>query len=403
MNFWNDPINFIAEWLRGILLSWGLEADFVQFLIFLIGAFLLAAVTMFFALFLIWLERKLGGRVQDRLGPNRVGPWGIFQTVADMLKIFIKEHITPTGVDVVPYNLAPIMVVGGVLMIWGVIPFTATIYGANLNVGALYIIAVGAIGTLGIIMAGYSSNNKYALLGAFRVVAQLISYEVPMLLVVLLPVLFSGSMALNDIVKAQGEMWYIVFAPLAALIFFITSVAEVGRAPFDLIEAESEIVAGFNIEYSGLKFGMFFVGDFLHAFTISLLFATLFLGGWQGPWVAEVPLLGAVYLIAKTSVVYLISLLMRFGLPRFRIDQMMDLNWKVFTPLAFGLLIGTAIVDKILPPDNLLIRIGGLLAVNIILWGIAELALRKWRRRSAPPVVSGPRPLARPDSPSEGA
>jgi NADH-quinone oxidoreductase subunit H len=397
MNFWSDPLNFIAEWLRSVLLGWGLGGDLVQFLFFLVGGFMLAAVTMFFALFLIWLERKLGARVQDRLGPNRLGPWGIFQTVADMLKIFIKEYITPVGADIVPYNLAPILMVGGVLMVWGVIPFASTIYGANLNVGMLYVVAVGAISTLGIIMAGWGSNNKYAMLASFRMVAQLISYEVPMLLVMLLPVLFSGSMALNDVVKAQ-DMWYIVLAPLAALIFFITLVAETGRAPFDLLEAESEIVAGFNIEYSGLKFGMFFVGEFLHGFTISLLFATLFLGGWRGPGAVEIPILGFFYLIAKTSVVYLITLMMRFGLPRFRIDQMMDLNWKVLTPLAFGLLIGTAIVDKILPQDQMLLRVVGLLALNGALWAVAELGLRRYRRRSEPAMVGKPRPLARPDN-----
>jgi NADH-quinone oxidoreductase subunit H len=213
-------------------------------------------------------------------------------------------------------------------------------------VGVLYIVAVGAIGTLGIILAGWSSNNKYALLGAFRSVSQMVSYEVPMVLALLVPVLLGGTMGINSLVKAQN-VWFILLSPLAAFIFFLSSQAEVGRAPFDLLEAESEIVTGFQVEYSGLKFGMFFVGEFLHAFTISALFAALFLGGWRGPWAEQAPILGLAYFMVKTSIVYFMVILLRIAAPRLRIDQMLNFNWKFLVPLGLVLVMATAVVEKI--------------------------------------------------------
>jgi NADH-quinone oxidoreductase subunit H len=391
-----DPWLALVTWLRSMLAGWGLPEGLAQVILFFTGAFVLAAGAMFFDLFLIWLERKLIGRIQDRLGPNRVGPWGIFQSVADMLKIFIKEHITPTGVDKIPYNLAPILTVAGVLLVWAVIPFSITMYGTNLNAGLLYVVAVGAIGDLGIILAGWGSNNKYALLGGFRSVAQLLSYEVPMVISLLVPVLFSGSLVMNDIIKAQN-VWFILLAPVPAMIFFITSVAEVGRAPFDLPEAESEIVAGFNIEYSGLKFGMFFVADFLHAFTISLLFATFFLGGWRGPWAEEIPILGVVYYIIKTAAAYLLVIVMRAALPRFRIDQVMNLNWKILTPMALAAVILTALVDKLITGSSLVVQTLAMLVLNGIILVVTSAFLRRYDLgRLRKQVAAEPRPLARP-------
>ena len=208
--------------------------------------------------------------------------------------------------------------------------------------------------------------------------------------------MFAGSMGLNDIVQAQS-VWFIFLAPMAALIFFIVSIAEVGRAPFDLVEAESELVSGFNIEYSGLKFGFFFVADFLHAFTIALLFATLFLGGWRGPGVAQYPMLGFVYLMIKTSVVYFIVILLRASLPRFRIDQMMNLNWKLLTPLSMAVLILTALLDKLIPSSQPFIRVIGMVAMNgIILLVLNEILKLVETRRPRPVVASVVRPVARP-------
>jgi NADH-quinone oxidoreductase subunit H len=400
MTFWSDPDGFLANWLIHLLAGIGIPAGIAQAIGYALGAAVLSTGALLFVLFLIWLERKLIGRVQDRLGPNRLGPWGIFQSIADMLKIFTKEYITPDGADKVPYNLSPILTVGAVIMVWAVVPLAITVYGVDLNVGLLYIIAVGSLGEMGILMAGWGSNNKYALLGAFRAAAQLISYEVPMVLSLLIPVMLSGSLNMNNIVQHQ-DIWYVLYAPLAAFIFFITSIAEVGRAPFDLTEAESELVAGFNIEYSGLKFGMFYVADFLHSFTISLLVSVIFLGGWRGPGAETSPLLGFVYLILKTSLVNFIIIIERASLPRFRIDQMMDFTWKVLTPVMLILLVVTALLEKTMALVGLdpWLRSGILFILNIVLLFIADTVVRgHLARRPRPDVRGKERPIARPEN-----
>ncbi len=393
MTFIADPITFITNWLTQLMMGWGWSTTLIQVLLNILGSGILVMGAMVFTTVLIWAERKLGARFQDRPGPNRVGPWGIFQTIADMLKIFTKEYITPVGADKIPYNLAPALAVAAVLCVWAVLPFSSTVFGTNIGVGLLFIIAVGGLGEIAIILAGFGSNNKYALLGAFRAVAQLVSYEVPMVIVLLIPVMLSGSMGMNDIVAAQSVP-FILLAPIAGVIFFTTLIAENGRAPFDLVEADSELVAGYNIEYSGLKFGFFFVADFLHAFTSALIFSTVFLGGWQGPGVENAPILGFVYLLIKTLLVYFIMLTLRFSLPRFRIDQMMNLNWKILTPLALFTFMITALVNKLLPAGNNLIRIGGLLAVNLLLWFITNWALSRFITNQPRQVVTGVRPVA---------
>jgi NADH-quinone oxidoreductase subunit H len=319
-----------------------------------------------------------------------------------MIKIFTKEYITPDGADKIAYNLAPILSVSAVLLAWAVIPFAPTIVGTDVNVGVLYLVAVGAIGSLGIILAGWSSNNKYSLLGAFRAVAQIVSYEVPMVLALLVPVLLGRSMGVNSLVNAQN-VWFIFLSPIAALIFFTSSMAETGRAPFDLLEAESELVAGFQTEYSGLKFGMFYVGEFIHAFTISALTATLFLGGWRGPWAEQIPILGVAWFFIKTFIIYFMVILIRISMPRLRIDQMLNFNWKFLTPLALVLLIVTAVVDKvfylILPGLSLMneavpwVRAGVHLLVNIVIV-LVTIQLLKSYTIKARRVVSEPRPVA---------
>ncbi|MFZ2095672.1 MAG: NADH-quinone oxidoreductase subunit NuoH [Anaerolineales bacterium] len=402
MNFISDPINFIANWLANLLLGWGVSQAAVTLILKFIGAGLVGSFGFALVIFTIWLERKLYGRIQDRLGPNRVGPWGIFQTFPDMIKIFTKEYITPVGADKVVYNLAPILSVSAVLLIWAVIPFAKTIVGTDVNVGVLYLVAVGGIGALGIILAGWSSNNKYSLLGAFRAVAQIVSYEVPMILALLVPVLLGRSMGVNTLVNAQS-IWFVMMSPIAALIFFISSMAETGRAPFDLLEAESELVAGYQTEYSGLKFGMFYVGEFLHAFTISALTATLFLGGWRGPWAEQIPILGVIWFFIKTFIVYFVVVLIRISMPRLRIDQMLNFNWKFLTPLALVLLIITAILDKVfylvIPgiyiTESLIpwLRAGVHLLANIIIILITVQLLKSHPIKGIR-VVGTPRPLA---------
>ena len=388
MGFLTDPLPFITQWLNGLLSRLGLSPGLVRLISYVIGGFILATCAMLLVLFLIWVERKIVGRIQDRLGPNRVGPWGIFQSIPDMLKIFLKELIIPTEVDRIPFIIAPVLSVAAVLFVWAVLPFTKSSMGTDLSVGILFLFAAGSFGELAVILAGWGSNNKYALLGAFRAVALLVSYSVPMIVVLLVPVMFTGSFRLNALVQAQ-DVWFIVLAPIPALIFFISSVAEVGRAPFDLVEAESELVSGFNIEYSGLMFGMFYVADFLHAFTISLLFSTLFLGGWRGPGAEQIPILGFGYFFLKTAVVYFLVILMRGTLPRLRIDQMNDFNWKFLTPFALLSVAVFAVAGKLVPAEMILLRAVVLLAANaIVLEGMLLFARWAMARRKRPLVVS---------------
>lgn len=342
-----DPFTLIADWIRELLIGFGLDPGFTVVLLKFVGAAVTATIALFLTFFTIWLERKLVARIQDRLGPNRVGPYGLLQTIADFLKLLTKEVLVPQGADRLVFMIAPLLVVMSVVGLWAVVPFAPTLFGTDINVGVLYIVSIGSVGTLGIMMAGLSSNNKYALLGAFRTVALMLSYAVPMIISLLVPTLLSGSMGLNEIVKAQDPVWFIVIAPIAAFIFFVSSIAEVGRAPFDLVEAESEIVAGFHIEYSGMTFGLFFVAEFLHAFTIAVLTVTLFLGGWQGPGAFTYPILGLFYFLIKSSVVYFTVIWIRGTFPRVRIDHLNNLNWKVLTPLSLAALIFTAVIEKL--------------------------------------------------------
>jgi NADH-quinone oxidoreductase subunit H len=374
-----DPFGWFGQVLRSLFEGWGLTPDLTTFLLNLMGAFVLGFGLILSTLVLIWVERKLIARIQDRFGPNRVGPFGMFQTLADVLKLLTKELITPADADRVPYNIAPLLAVMSVVGIWAVVPFAPSLFGSDINVGVLYILAVSSAGTLGTMLAGMSSNNKYALLGAFRTVAQMLSYTVPLSLTLLVPVILAGSMGVVAITEQQSSLWYVVIAPFAALLFFISSIAEVGRAPFDLLEAESEIVAGFHIEYSGMRFAMFFVAEFLHAFTISALTATLFLGGWQGPGAEQFPLLGLVYFMLKTSLVYFVVIWVRGTLPRIRIDQMNALNWKFFTPLALTSLIFTAVVEKLVTELGLS-RIGIHTLANVCLLVFTLLAIRTYAR-----------------------
>ncbi len=394
MPFLNDPINFIANWLVDLLSGLHLAPALTTFIVTLLGVIIVASFGLIIVIFLIWLERKVAARFQDRLGPNRAGPYGLLQTFADMIKLVTKEDIVPEKADKLTFNIAPIMSVVAVLLIWAVVPFAPTWIGTDLNVGVLYIAAVGSFGILSILMAGWSSNNKYALLGAFRAVAQLISYEVPMLITLLVPVLLARSMGLMQMVQVQ-DVWFIFLAPVSGLIFLVSSIAEVGRTPFDLIEAESEIVAGYHTEYTGMKFGMFFAAEFLHAFTIGVLFAILFLGGWRGPGAEEFRLLGVVYLMAKGLLGYFIVMWVRSTLPRIRIDQMLGFNWKFLTPVSLALLIVTAILDKAYGDTAL--RVPALLAGNLVVLALSWLALRTTsRRQRRERKVFKKRPEARP-------
>jgi NADH-quinone oxidoreductase subunit H len=375
----SDPVNSIADWLRMILSSWGLSEGMITLILAVLGVVILATFVLIVDILLVWIERKIVARFQDRIGPNRVGPFGIIQPIADVIKLLIKEDIMPMGADKFIFNLSPIIALATVLLLWAVVPFAPTVIGADINVAVLYVVAIGSVGTLGIIMAGWASNNKYALLGAFRTVATMIAYEVPMIIALLIPVLLARSMGMQTIVAAQNP-WYIFVIPLAAVILFISSIAELGRTPFDISEAESEIVAGFHIEYTGMKFGLFYAGELLHALTVSALIATLFLGGWRGPFVDQVPILGPVYLFIKAFLVYYLIMWVRYSFPRVRIDQMLGFNWKFLTPLALFLLIVVAILDKAMTDVNTVWYVLVMLGANLlIVWG-TMLILRRYAR-----------------------
>lgn len=398
-----DPINALNFWLSNLLTGYGLPQTTVVAVVSAVGILLLCTILLVIAIAMVWVERKVVGRFQDRLGPNRVGPWGIFQPFADILKLLIKEDTTPQGADRFVYNLPPIIALATVLLFWGVIPLMPTLVGSDINVGIIYIVAVGAIGTLGIIMAGWASNNKYALLGALRTVAQMVSYEVPMVVILLVPVILAKSMGVQDIVLAQMPYnWFIFLAPVAAVIFLITSIAEIGRAPFDLTEAESEIVAGFHIEYSGMKFGMFYAGELLHALTIGALFSTFFLGGWRGPYVDQWPFLGVFYLLIKAFFVYFVIMWIKYSLPRIRIDHMLNFNWKFLTPLAIAVVFMLAIVDKVLqqyfPNSPGWVYVALMLITNLLVGWVALVLVRRFVQIQRN-QVSSPRPIARPENP----
>ncbi len=390
MNFLNDPIGFIANWLHGLFTGWGFSISLTMVIISISGILALIVFAMVLDIFLVWIERKVVARFQDRLGPNRIGPFGLIQPFADIIKLVIKEDITPAGADKVVFNIAPVLAAASVIILWAVLPLASKLYGVDLNVAVLYLVASGALGTLAIIMAGWSSNNKYALLGAFRMVATMISYEIPMVVTLLIPTTLAGSMSLKGITEAQGSVWFVILSPLGALIFLVSSIAELGRAPFDLNEAESEIVAGFHIEYSGMKFGWFYAGELLHAYTFGGFLGVLFFGGWQVPFLMAdgfhigtfmvalpgiiVILLQALSFFIKAMIGYWIIMWIKYSMPRIRIDQMLAFNWKFLTPLSLVLLAATAVASKLLAGFPAWEFNTGLFLMNIaIVWITIEL------------------------------
>jgi NADH-quinone oxidoreductase subunit H len=397
MTFWSDPIDFIAGWLRGLLVGKGLSDGLSTVIIFLVGILALLIFAMVFDIFLVWVERKVVARFQDRLGPNRIGPFGLIQPFADIIKLVIKEDITPDGADKVVYNIAPVLAALSVILLWAVLPLSSKIFGVDLNVAVLYLVAAGALGTLAIIMAGWSSNNKYALLGAYRMVANMVSYEIPMVVTLLIPTILADTMSLNGITQSQASIWYVILSPLGMLIFLISAIAELGRSPFDLNEAESEIVAGFHIEYSGMKFGWFYASELLHAFTFGGFVAILFFGGWQVPFLAAdgfhlgsftlalpgivVILLQALAFMVKAMVGYWVIMWVKYSMPRIRIDQMLAFNWKFLTPLSLLLLSTTAILSKLLSSSPAWAYAGGLFASNLLIIWITIEILRAYARR----------------------
>lgn len=288
---------------------------------------------------LIWFERRLLALWQDRYGPNRVGPFGLLQVVADMIKIFAKEDWIPPFADKPVFVLAPAIIVVTVLMTFAVLPIAPGIIVADLNVGLLFFLAMSSLGVYSVVLAGWSSDNKYSLLGGVRAAAQMLSYEVFMGLSLMGVVVLAGSFNLVKIVEAQQKMWFVIPQFLGFVLFLIAGIAETRRLPFDLPEAESELVAGYHSEYSGMKFGMFFVGEYLGVTLISALIAVLFFGGWLGPILPPI-----VWFFIKTFFFIAFFVLLRASLPRPRFDQLMSWGWKLMLPLALANILVTGAV-----------------------------------------------------------
>jgi NADH-quinone oxidoreductase subunit H len=321
------------------------------------GALLMTFVALGPILY-VYAERKISGFMQDRLGPMRVGPWGLLQTIADTIKLLFKEAIFPRGVDKVLFVLAPCLVVLGAFLSLVVLPFGSRLVTVDLNVGLFYVVAVSSLSTVGLIMAGWASNNKYALFGAMRSAAQIVSYEIPSVMTLLVIVMVVGSLSLQSIVGAQlGGLthWFAFrYFPLnlvAFLVFFTASLAECNRTPFDIPEAESELVAGFHTEYSGFFFAMFFLAEYTEMFVASVVASVLFLGGWSTPFPHEMLQkipgtgvgLGWFWVIGKAWFLVFIQMWLRWTLPRLRVDQLMHVAWKVLLPISMALvvLVGT--------------------------------------------------------------
>ena len=382
-----------------------------------IAAVVISTLLLLIAIVLIWLMRKVIARMQRRIGPNRVGGrYGLLQPIADVMKLLSKEQITPAGADRWAFELAPILIVVASLLVWAVMPFAPGLIGVDLNIGIFYILAISSVAVVTFLLAGWGSNNKYALLGAFRAVAQLVSYEVPFILALLVPILLARSMSTVSIIEAQ-TVPYLFVVPLAALIFFISALAETGTTPFDIVEAESEIIAGFHIEYSGMKFAMFYLAEFLGALFMSALFTTVFLGGWNIPIInlvisafggeplnlAEMgiagSLIGLVVFLSKTFLMYFVFLWIRATWPRVRVDQILSLNWKTLVPISLVLILVVALLDKLIPPGtNELVRSGLLLASNVLIAFLALEIMRRSARRQremeAEAVESGAQEVA---------
>jgi NADH-quinone oxidoreductase subunit H len=339
----------IVQWIAG-LVHWiyGVFhiSNYANLLDIVVEAVVMFAFVAVFVMFLVWMERKVSAHMQSRIGPNRVGPLGLFQTLADAIKLTIKEDVKPVHRDKIPYFIAPIVAFVATFMGLVVIPFDQGVVVQDLNVGVLYVIAITGFTVIAILTAGWSSNNKYALLGGFRSAAQIVSYEVPLVLSLVPIIMITGKLSLNAIVlyQQQAGYWFVTIQFIAFIIFLTSATAEANRAPFDIPEAESELIGGFHTEYSGVKFAMFFLGEYI-AMVVSASVATaVFLGGWLPlPFLHFLHLPGFVWYISKVLFVIYLIMAFRWTFPRLRVDQLMDFGWKVLIPISILNILGTGL------------------------------------------------------------
>lgn len=340
-HFINDFFPIAVDFIKSILSSFlpGWIVDIISIVIS-ISFFLIFATVVVMSL--VYFERRVIAWIQDRVGPNRTGPQGVLQPVADVLKLFAKEDIVPTNADPIVFKLSTFVMVFSALLVYTVVPFGPGMIISDLNIGVLYAIAITGLTAVGMLMAGWGSNNKYALLGAMRAAAQVISYEIPLVFSIIGVVMITGSLSTVSIVHGQeawgGWRWNIFLQPIGFVVYFISATAELNRTPFDLMEAESEIIAGYHIEYSGVRFALFFLAEYLNAFAVACLGATLFFGGWLGPILPPY-----VWFIIKAYALFFIFYWLRGTLPRVRIDQLMGLAWKYLLPAAVANVVLTGV------------------------------------------------------------
>lgn len=334
-------VKYIGDLIASGLTALGLGPTWVTGIQLAIATVVVIVFASVVVLFLVWWERKVSARIQMRLGPMRVGWHGLLQTVADAVKLLQKENITPASVDRGIYFWAPIVTFVAALAVYVTIPFGRGLIISDLNIGILYILSVTTFTVIGLLMAGWSSNNKYAMLGGFRSAAQVVSYEVPMALSILAVILFTQSLSMGDIVSQQSKFyqWFVFRQPVGFLIYLVAATAECNRTPFDLPEADSELVAGFVTEYSGMKFAMFFLAEFLNMFSVSAIATTLFFGGWNGPFLPS-----WMWFMIKSLIGVFVLMWFRWTYPRLRVDQLMGFAWKFLLPLAFLNLLVTGFI-----------------------------------------------------------
>lgn len=331
----------IYLWGENLFTQWGIPLFWLELLGMLIVAVIILAFISLSVLFMVWWERKVSGHMQSRFGPMRTGWHGWLQTIIDAIKLILKEDTTPESADKIGFLIAPIIVFVSAFMAYICIPFGKGLIVKDLNIGILYILAITTFTVIGLLTAGWCSNNKFSVLGGFRSAAQIISYEVPLTLSILGVVILSQSLSMQSIVNSQKHIWewYIFRQPLGFLIYIVAAIAEINRVPFDIPEAEQELVAGFNIEYSGMKFAMFFFAEFANLFLVSAIATTLFLGGWNGPLLPS-----WIWFFIKSFFLVFVIMWFKWTFPRLRVDQLMGFAWKFLLPLAFVNLILTGLL-----------------------------------------------------------
>lgn len=325
----NDLFLIVASFFRGIMGSLGFPPLLTDAVMGLVSFVAVAALVTVNIIVILWVDRRVASFFQERLGPNRVGPFGLLQSVNDAAKLIGKESIMPAAADKRVYKLAPVIIFTVTMILYGFLPYGRGMSPVNMNAGLLFFIALSSTSTIAILMAGWGSNNKYSLLGGMRTVAQVISYEIPLAFSMLGVVMLSGSLNLGQISEAQRGIWFVFLQPVAFFIFLVSALAELARSPFDMTEAEQELIAGYHTEYTGMRFALFFMAEYANLFCVAALGATLFLGGWSGPILP-----GYIWFIGKTWFMVLVILWLRWTFPRARIDKMMKFNWKFLIPLS---------------------------------------------------------------------